>query len=185
MSSIEGLCGSSSFSMVSMIQQLSASTTSAATGESSETESVAASNENGIDALKSKMDAAISEALGKLDKSASAEEIMGTVKSAIDGVMEANGLDPEAMKAGARPPEPPEGAEGEMGGTPPPPAGASGMRGNNDDFMSKVESMLEANGFDVEKFRSELASYMNGDSDGSGLTLASELNSTQGIDTQA
>jgi hypothetical protein len=171
MTSIGNITGSASISLTTLYQQICRNQRES-TGQS--TGSVE-KNEQGIESLKGKMDTAISEALKKLDKSSSADEIMATIKTAIDSTMEANGLDPEAMK-GKMPP-PPDAAGGAMGG-PNRPAG------EKDGFMAKIEELLSQNGFDVDKFRSEMESKMSAHSK-AGLDVLSALDASQGVNTQA
>jgi len=135
------------------------------------------SNDQGIDSLKNEMDSAITDALKKLDKSSDADTIMQTVKSAIDGVMKENGIDPQAMKDGMRP-------SGQDSANMPPPPPQS-QNGGKDDFMSKVESLLQQNGFDVDKFKSEMSQKQAQHVSSSSMQLMNTLNSSQGVNAQA
>jgi hypothetical protein len=136
------------------------------------------SNDQGVDALKEKMDSAIADALKKLDTSSDADTIMQTIKSAIDGVMKENGIDPDAMKDGMRP------SDQDSTNMPPPPPPSQGG-GGKDDFMSKIESLLQQNGFDVDKFKSEMSAKHAQHGSSSSMQLMNTLTSTQGVDEQA
>jgi hypothetical protein len=183
MSGIESLSALNTGSLSSLVQTINSQSQSGqavgdAIDESTGASTEEGTNDRGIDALKTKIDAAISEALKNLDKTASADQIMQTVKSAIDGVLKENGIDPEEMKQGMQP------AGQDMANMPPPPP-PNGSGGGSDDLMSKIESLLQGNGFDVENFKSELAAKMTQQTSNSGLKLLDDLSSTQGIDTQA
>ena len=186
MTSIESLSGSDSNNLTSLIQQLSKQRQVAQSGSStvdgrSDASTVIDGNDQGINAMKEKIDAAILEALQKLDKSASADEIMQTIKSAVDTTLKANGIDPEAMKSKMRPPMAPSDSGQNAAAMPPPKGGPEG----GDDFMSKVIELLRDNGFDVDKFKSELASEMAKRSDSSTLDFMSNMNSSVGLNEQA
>jgi hypothetical protein len=177
--SINGLQSSTYTSLLEMVSSKTQSASSALSLQSDSDVSETSSNENGVDKLKEKIDSAISAALAKLDKSSSADEIMQAIKSAVDTTMSENGVDKSRMQ-GQAPPPPPGGGQGPGG------PGGPGGSGKKDEFMSKIESLLAANGFDVEKFESELeASRQKQQSQDSSLTLLSSLTATNGVDTQA
>jgi hypothetical protein len=115
-----------------------------------------------------------------LDKSSSANEIMQTIKSAIDSMLKANGVNPEGEQLGMQPPQ----ISSNSGSPPPMPPGSSQGSGS-DPFMSKIEQLLQQYGFDVEKFKSELASKATEQSSTSMLQLFNNLSSSQGVNTQA
>ncbi len=175
--SINWLESSSYTSLLELVASKTQTSTSALSVGSDSEVSETSSNENGVDKLKEKIDAAISTALAKLDKSSSADEIMQAIKSAIDTTMAQNGVDKSKMQGQAPPPPPQGGGQGPVG-----PGGAGGK----DEFMSKIESLLAANGFDVQKFESELeASRQKQQSEDSSLNVLSSLATTNGINTQA
>jgi hypothetical protein len=176
MSSIGSLSGTDSSSLIDLIKQFSVQSQSSTVAKTVDQTDSTGTNDQGIDALKSIIDSAVSEALKKLDKSASADQIMQAIKSAADGVLEANGVNPEEMKGGMRSPV------GNSTEAPlPPPNG----QGGQDDFMTKIEALLQQNGFDVEKFKSEMAAKMAQHTGNTGLEALNSLSSTQGINTQA
>jgi hypothetical protein len=77
-----------------------------------------------------------------------------------------------------------------MKGKMPPPSDSSGgpmgnrAAGGKDGFMAKIEELLSQNGFDVDKFRSEIESKMSSDSN-AGLDVLNALDASQGVNTQA
>jgi hypothetical protein len=178
MSSIGNITGTGTSDLTSLIQNLlerSQSTQSNSTSESSSSETTS-TNGQGIDGLKTKLDAAIADALKNQDKSSSADEIMQAIKSAIDSTMKANGVNPEDM-------QPPQMSGSSNGTQPPMPQGGQGS--NSDPLMSKIEQLLQENGFDVEKFKSELASKATEQSGASMLQLFNNVISSQGVNEQA
>jgi hypothetical protein len=174
MSSIENIKG---HSLTQMVESRQAALKTGGAAASLSSSSDASSNDQGIDALKEEMDSAISDSLQKLDKSSDADTIMQTIKTAMDGVMKENGIDPEAMKDGMRP----SGDQDSASMRPPPPQNGGGK----DDFMSKVESLLQQNGFDVDKFKSEMSQKQAQHGNASSMQLMGALNSAQGVNEQA
>jgi hypothetical protein len=173
MSSIGSIGGNSSVQMLNNQYLASQSGNNSIDEASGSTET--SSNDQGIDSLKNQMDTAITDALKKLDKSSGADTIMQTVKTAIDGVMKENGIDPQAMKDGMRP------SGQDSANMPPPPS----HNGEKDGFMSKVESLLQQNGFDVAKFKSQMSKEHAQHGSSSSAQLMDKLSSTQGVNAQA
>ncbi len=159
-------------------------------GDSEESSGVSTGNsESSIESLKTQMDQAITDALQKLDSSASATEIMQAVKEAVDDTMEANGIDPEAMQKPA-PGEgnPPSGETAGAGSPPPPPDGAD--RQGSDTMATRLDQLLEENGFDPDQIRAELqaeyADRTNQDSSQSSfLMFLQQFMGTSGFDVEA
>lgn len=181
MSSIGSINGMQTYDLNSLIQSLlrrsqSTQSDNTSVSSSSETSESTLTNDQGIDGLNAKIDTAISDALKKLDKSSSADEIMQTIKSAIDSTLKANGVNPENM-------QPPQ-MSSNSGGTPPP-IRQGGEGNSSDPFMSKIEQLLQQNGFDVEKFKSELASKATEQSGTSMLQLFNNVTSSKGVNAQA
>jgi hypothetical protein len=181
MSGIEGVNGLESDSILEFLQEVSRSNKSTERSKNSQTSGlgsvsdITAGNDEGVDSLKSKIDAAVTEAINKLDKSSSFTEIMDAIKTAVDSTLKANGVDPESMK-NKMPPEDGQGA-------PPMPP----KDGPNDEFRNKIDELLEENGFDVEKLRSEMMSSTTATSDdqSSILEFLKKLKNQQGVDTEA
>jgi len=182
MSGIEGVNGLESDSVIEFLQEVSRSNKSTERSKNAQTSGLVsvsdstAGNDEGVDSLKSKIDAAVTEAIKNLDKSSTFTEIMDAIKTAVDSTLKANGVDPESMKNQM----PPENGQG---GTPPmPPKG-----GPDDDFRNKIDQLLEENGFDMEKLKSEMMSSMMGTSQDQSSILAflKKLQNQQGVDTEA
>ena len=175
-----------------MQQALSASgnaTLSTSSGISTTGTDDSTGNTKGMSALKKAIEEAIASALASLGKSSNAQEVMDTVKNAVDQTLEANGVDLPAQPGGP----PPNGAGGPPPG-PPPGGGGSG------DLGSTIDRLLQEAGFDPDEIRSELM-QQNGSSTrqtntttgtatstaatASSLLLLVQLPLNGGVDTQA
>jgi hypothetical protein len=164
-----------------MQQAVTASSTgsSAATTQSSASSStdISETNPKGMAALQKLIEQAIEAALASLDKTSSAQEVMATIKKAIDSTLQANGVTPPSSQgasgAAAMGPPPTNG--------PPPPDGGS--------LGQTIDKLLQQAGFDPEKIKSQLAqgqSSTASSSSGSAasLTLLIQIPLSNGIDTQ-
>ena len=133
----------------------------------------ATESSSGLSALQDEIKEAVTAAVSGLDKSSSAETIMKAVKGAIDSTLKANGIEPPSGTGGPRGPGGP-GGPGKPGG--PPPSGAGGPGGpggpspgaskadasssstetEEDPLRALIDSILAANGFNVDKIKDEL-----------------------------
>jgi hypothetical protein len=178
MSGISKIAGSNSQDMYVLLQQISR--TQAATAANAATASTSASvsagssgSTNTLDSLRKAIEEAVAQALAGLDKNSSAEAVMKTVKSALDGALKAAGIEP---------PRPPDGAQ--------PPGGPGAAAGAGDNFVSMLDQLLQENGFDAEKIKEGLRSQSAGTAQTPGTTaltlnLLMYLPATGGVDTQA
>jgi hypothetical protein len=179
MSGISGIAGSNSQDMYILLQQISrtqsATAANAATTSTSAASSTGSSGStNTLESLRKAIEEAVAQALADLDENSSAETVMKTVKSAVDGALKAAGIEP--------PPPPPDGVR--------PPGGPGGAAGAGDDFVSMLDQLLEENGFDPEKIKEELRSQRADTQQTPGtasftLNLLMYLPATGGVDTQA
>ncbi len=178
MSGISGIAGSNSQDMYILLQQISRTQSATAANAATTSTSAAAptgssGSTNTLESLRKAIEEAVAQALAGLDKNSSAETVMKTVKSAVDGALKAAGIEP---------PPPPDGAR--------PPGGPGGAAGAGDDFVSMLDQLLEENGFDPEKIKEELRSQSAGTQQTPGtasltLNLLMYLPATGGVDTQA
>jgi hypothetical protein len=170
-----------------MMQALTAAGTTAAQSTESTTNvlsgaGAATGNPNGMAALQEQIEQAIATALGSLDKTSSAQEVMQTIKDAIDQTLRANGIDVESMQGSA--PSPPPGD-----GTP----AVGGPQSNDADGKSLealIDRLLDENGFDAQEIKRELqqamASSVTGtESTSATMTLIMQFPLSGGVDTQA
>jgi hypothetical protein len=179
MSGIQGVSGSGASEVYAMLLQASRQTTASSTSSTAGAQSTG-TNAGGIEDLKSQMDAAISDALSKLDKSSSADVVLATIKQAMDDTLKANGIDPAAMKDFPPPPPPPPPAEGDEDSTQ-----TDAARG--DDLATTLRNILKENGFDPDKIREELLAEQNSSdsSSSSNFDMLYRVLTTSGINTQA
>jgi hypothetical protein len=176
MSGLDRIGATSSQDMYVLLQQISrvqtGTTRAGQATASGSTSAVASGSTNTMESLRKAIEEAVAKALGSLDKNSSAETVMNTLKSAVDGAMKAAGIEP---------PRPPDGARGPGG------PGAAGGPGN--DFMSLLDQLLQENGFDPEKIKEELQSQESGAMQTAGtssvtLNLLMYLPATGGVDTE-
>jgi hypothetical protein len=99
--------------------------------------------------LQDKIDTAVNSALQNLDKSTDAKGVFQAVKTAIDGVLKDNGIDPSQVK-----PHHHHHHHGQGGGS-----GASGTQ-QAGGFRSHIDDLLRQNGFDPDQLRQQLVSSL-------------------------
>ena len=178
MSGISQIAGSNSQDMYVLLQQISRTQAATAANAATTSTSVAAStgssgSTNTLESLRKAIEEAVAQALGGLDKNSSADTVMKTVKSAVDGALKAAGIEP---------PPPPDGAQ--------PPGGTGGAAGSGDNFVSMLDQLLQENGFDPEKIKEGLRSQSASTTQTPGtasltLNLLMYLPAAGGVDTQA
>jgi hypothetical protein len=171
------------------------------TGVASATLTGAAGAASGLVNLQQQILAAVSAAVGKLDKTSSATDVAGAIQSAVRNTLQQNGIDPAQFqqqasrtgghhhhhhsKAGASSPA----------GTNPAQDGTSPQTGtNNGGFLSAVDQILQQNGFDIDQVNQALlAQAAQAGSTGSGSagnqgtdvsTLLQDIGTTQGVSTK-
>jgi hypothetical protein len=138
----------------------------------------AAVNVNGVDSLKLSVDSAVASALGKLDKSASAEEIMMTIRTTINSTLQESGVDPVGFSGGRVADLDTTLSKGETAAEPTTDGGVEVLK-------SKIESFVKEAGLDVERFTRELASASAIPAGSATMMALQVLASSKGINTQA
>ena len=166
---------SSNSTDASSVDQTGASNSGTATDDS-----------KGLKGLMKQIEQAVAAALASLDKLAGAQQVMDTIKNAIDSTVKANGVSLGFPAGGSGAPSTGQAdAAGAKRPSGPPPAGGPGGG-----MGALLDKLLEENGFDPEKIKSELqqartdtASSATGAS--ATMMLILQLPANSGVDAQA
>jgi hypothetical protein len=100
--------------------------------------------------LQDQIDTAVNSALQNLDKSTDAKGVFQAVKTAIDGVLKDNGVDPSQVKPHHHHHHHGQGGSG---------SGASGTQ-QAGGFRGHIDDLLKQNGFDPDQLRQQLVSSL-------------------------
>jgi hypothetical protein len=180
MTSISGISGSDP-QLYDLTQSLASTRSSSETAPADGTASGGPAQKLG--GLRDKIDAAVSSALQNLDKSTDAKDVFQTIKTAVDGVLKDNGVDPAKVQQHRHHHH--HGYGGGAGGSAGGGGGAGGSAGGGG-VSAHIDDLLRQNGFDPDQLRQQLAS-----SAGSGASTAdptapiSDLVAGPSVDVQA